>query len=323
MRTLVNRKPQQFRRGGFAVTAALIVGTLAGCANQSTSTTSAAAQPASAMNAPQSSTTASSARATTPARPKRKPTSHGPVVFGALVDSTASDDVVQSQPAPRSCHARGTGLFSEPDPACTPGALNSAVTQATIGQTICVSGWTETVRPSESVTEREKSASMDAYGDTGSMSGYEYDHLVSLELGGATNDARNLWPEPGASPNPKDSVENALHREVCDGQLTLAEAQHIIATEWVKWARSHGITQTTGWSSSGGGSNGANSSGGGSGGSSAPTSPAAIAPTPSSQTVVHSGAYCAPAGATGVTDEGTPMTCKPSATDTHDRWRRS
>ncbi len=74
---------------------------------------------------------------------------------------------------------------------------------------------------------------MAAYGDTRPIGDYEYDHLVSLELGGATNDARNLWPEPGASPNPKDSVENALHREVCDGTLTLATAQREIATNWL------------------------------------------------------------------------------------------
>jgi hypothetical protein len=81
---------------------------------------------------------------------------------------------------------------------------------------------------------------MAAYGDRGSPGDYEYDHLVSLELGGAVNDPRNLWPEPEGSPNPKDSVENALRRMVCDGEMSLAEAQHIIATEWVSWAKSHG-----------------------------------------------------------------------------------
>jgi Excalibur calcium-binding domain len=111
--------------------------------------------------------------------------------------------------------------------------------QATIDQTICVSGWTKTVRPSESVTEPEKRASMAAYGDSGSIHDYEYDHLVSLELGGALNDARNLWPEPGASPNPKDAIENALHRMVCGGQMKLARAQRIIATGWVAWAKGH------------------------------------------------------------------------------------
>jgi hypothetical protein len=170
-----------------------------------------------------------------PAPPEPAPSSHR----GTLAVSSASATVVQPQPALGSCHATGSGLYSEPDPRCTPGALNPAVTAQTIGQTICRSGWTKTVRPSESITEREKSASLAAYGDSGSERGYEYDHLVSLELGGATNDARNLWPEPGASPNPKDSVENELHRLVCDGTMRLAQAQQTIATGWVAWTRRH------------------------------------------------------------------------------------
>lgn len=119
-----------------------------------------------------------------------------------LVYSTASDHVIQHQPADH-CHARGHGLYSSPDPRCTPGALNPAVTQATIRQTICRSGWTASVRPPESITEPEKYASLAAYGDAGSVSAYEYDHFVPLELCGATNDPGNLWPEPGASPNPR------------------------------------------------------------------------------------------------------------------------
>jgi hypothetical protein len=77
---------------------------------------------------------------------------------------------------------------------------------------------------------------MAAYGDTGSPSDYEYDHFVPLELGGAVNDPRNLWPEPGASPNPKDAVEDELNHRVCDGQMTLARAQHAIAANWTALA---------------------------------------------------------------------------------------
>jgi hypothetical protein len=149
----------------------------------------------------------------------------------------ASNDVVQPQPAAGSCHAIRTGVYSRPDPTCTPGALNRAVTQATIDRTICVEGWTETVRPPEGITEQEKRASMAAYGATGAMGAYEYDHFVPLELGGATNDSRNLWPEPGASPNPKDAVEDKLRQQVCDGRLSLARAQREIATNWVSLAR--------------------------------------------------------------------------------------
>lgn len=150
-----------------------------------------------------------------------------------LVYSTASSSAVQRQPAAGSCHALGRGLYSRPDKRCTPGALNPAVTQATIARTICRSGWTSIVRPPESITEREKYASMAAYGDSGSASAFEYDHFVPLELGGATNDPRNLWPEPGASPNPKDAVEDYLNREVCARRLTLARAQMLIVTDWV------------------------------------------------------------------------------------------
>jgi hypothetical protein len=150
-----------------------------------------------------------------------------------LAYSTASNGVVQRQPPPGSCHALGSGLYSRPDPRCTPGALNPAVTQATIGRTICRAGWTSTVRPPESITEPEKIASVQAYGDRGPLSSYEYDHFVALELGGATNDPRNLWPEPGASPNPKDAVEGQLNGEVCDGRMSLAQAQQAIVANWV------------------------------------------------------------------------------------------
>lgn len=151
--------------------------------------------------------------------------------------STASNSVVQRQPAAGSCHAIGSGLYSRPDPLCTPGASNPQVTQATIGRTICRSGWTSRVRPPESITEPEKFASMRAYGARGPASDYEYDHFVPLELGGATNDRRNLWPESGASRNPKDVVEDELNRAVCERRMTLAEAQHAMVSNWVALAR--------------------------------------------------------------------------------------
>jgi hypothetical protein len=153
--------------------------------------------------------------------------------------SSASAGVIQRQPAPGSCRARGSGLYSRPDPRCTGGALNPAVTQSTIYATICRSGWTRTVRPAVSVTEPEKLASMRAYGDRAAPSRYEYDHLVPLELGGAVNDSRNLWPEPnytgvmGFYRNPKDELENALNHLVCNGRMSLSQAQRLIATDWV------------------------------------------------------------------------------------------
>ena len=35
----------------------------------------------------------------------------------------------------------------------------------------------------------------------------------------------------------KDRIENALHRAVCDGELTLQEGQRIIVTDWFKYYR--------------------------------------------------------------------------------------
>jgi len=218
--------------GRRSVSTALLAVTLvaSGCGADTGTTRSAAKRPPSAR------ASATLQRRAAKRRFRRHPgaAARSPRGTGFLAYSTASNDVVQAQPVPGSCHAIGTGLDSRPDPRCTPGALNPAVSQATIKQTICVDGWTDTVRPPESITEQEKAASMAAYGDTGSLGEYEYDHFVPLELGGATNDPRNLWPEPGASPNPKDAVEDELRQQVCDGQITLAQAQREIVTNWVK-----------------------------------------------------------------------------------------
>ncbi|HEY2072336.1 MAG TPA: hypothetical protein VGG88_02040 [Gaiellaceae bacterium] len=106
-----------------------------------------------------------------------------------------------------------------------PGVLNPDVTQATIGSTVCVHGWTATVRPPVEYTNELKAKQMRAYGLTGSPSGYQEDHLISLELGGDPTDPRNLWPEPYPRAADVDQIENQLNAEVCGGKLTLAEAQ--------------------------------------------------------------------------------------------------
>jgi hypothetical protein len=66
---------------------------------------------------------------------------------------------------------------------------------------------------------------MRAYRETGPPSGYQEDHLISLELGGDPMDPRNLWPEPYPRAADVDQIENELNAEVCGGRLTLAEAQ--------------------------------------------------------------------------------------------------
>jgi hypothetical protein len=130
-----------------------------------------------------------------------------------------------------------------PDPGLTPGILNPAVTQATIGVTICVVGWTAIIRPSSSYTTALKIKQLALYGyaDT-STSDYEEDHLISLELGGAPTDPANLWPEPysatladgrSVGARVKDQLETTLKRDVCAGTMSLAEAQSEVGIHWV------------------------------------------------------------------------------------------
>jgi Protein of unknown function (DUF3761)/Protein of unknown function (DUF2510) len=136
-----------------------------------------------------------------------------------------------------------------PNSVRTPGATNPVVTQATIGRTICVAGWTDTVRPSSSLTtalKEDQLASGYAYKGDRSTSDYEEDHLISLELGGSPSSPSNLWPEPyntteGA--RVKDAVENKLHALVCEHTISLATAQRAIAANWwTAYQKYEGIT---------------------------------------------------------------------------------
>jgi hypothetical protein len=145
-------------------------------------------------------------------------------------------------------------LPGEPNPALTPGSLNPAVTQATIHSTICVSGWTATIRPPSSYTTELKIEQMAQYGYSDrSTADYEEDHLISLELGGNPTDAKNLWPEPYTAFLPdgrptgartKDVFETELKNKVCAGTITLAEGQREIGDRWVHYY--YGITVTSG-----------------------------------------------------------------------------
>ena len=120
---------------------------------------------------------------------------------------------------------RSGGPTVRADPVRTPGVINPEVTQANIGHTICVQGWTRTIRPAASYTGELKRRQMREYGVGGSPSDYQEDHLISLELGGHPTDPRNLWPEPIERARKVDQTENELNAKVCSGELTLSEAQ--------------------------------------------------------------------------------------------------
>ena len=135
--------------------------------------------------------------------------------------------------------ARGADRYL-PEPAVTPGALNPMVTQDNIHSTICHRGWTHSIRPAESYTERRKREQLYApaspYFAPGERLGaFEEDHRVPLGLGGAPYDRRNLWPEPRFgrwSAARKDELEGVVHDLVCRGRLTLTQGRAAFLGDW-------------------------------------------------------------------------------------------
>lgn len=127
---------------------------------------------------------------------------------------------------PSSVNAQSS--LDRPNSSLTPGAV-FAVGRAEI----CQAGYTKKVRH---VSGKVKEQVYGEYGIRHHRSGeYEIDHLVPLEIGGA-NDIKNLWPQPyqGAwNAHQKDKLENALHRRVCAGTLSLEQAQREVAADWI------------------------------------------------------------------------------------------
>jgi len=120
-----------------------------------------------------------------------------------------------------------------PDSRLTPGDTFPDATK----ENVCTPGWASEHRH---VTEAMRDEVYAEYGRTRGKTCCEVDHLIPLELGGS-NELKNLWPQPEA-PRPawpeKDQLENELHRRVCADQMTLADAQRCISSNWVTcWQR--------------------------------------------------------------------------------------
>jgi len=138
--------------------------------------------------------------------------------------------------APRTAVSDVETAFTRPISLEPPGAINAVVTQATIGQTICVPNWTTTVRPPSSYTNGIKLTMLRDLGlPEADAEKYELDHFIPLALGGHPRDLKNLWLQPwngvwGA--HTKDRLEGKLKNLVCAGQLTLLEARTAIQQNW-------------------------------------------------------------------------------------------
>ena len=117
------------------------------------------------------------------------------------------------------------GQVPHPDPTLTPGAI--VTTSKTI---ICAPGYSKRTRKEVRITTLKRATAL--YGLSWQPKKYEADHLISLELGGAPNDVRNIWPQAYPSAHGKDKVENALHKAVCKGEITVEEAQKRVVRWW-------------------------------------------------------------------------------------------
>ena len=143
----------------------------------------------------------------------------------------ATVPAVREQPEPASTAAQHRSPLMEP-----PGAFLAEVTQATVATTICVPGWTSTVRPSPSFTNAVKLRMLKRAGlEPGEAAEYELDHFVPLALGGHPRSEENLWLQPWSGTwgaRVKDQLERRLQVMVCAGQLSLQTAREAIQRGW-------------------------------------------------------------------------------------------
>lgn len=221
----MNFTPTRFVAG--ALFAVVLTGALTGC-GPITGTPVTSTSPTSSVTPP----------SPTPAATKTVPTAPTPTAAPA-----PAAPVSPVAPAPPVADSAGGSVVNSagailPDHNRTPGATNPDVTQATISTTICQSGWTATIRPTSSLTtalKKKQLASGYAYNGDTSTADYEEDHLISLELGGSPDAEANLWPEPYATSTgarTKDKIETRLKTLICNGSVSLVEAQQDISTDW-------------------------------------------------------------------------------------------
>lgn len=133
-----------------------------------------------------------------------------------------------------------TGVYSGlPDKSMTPGAIDLAVTQENLKQTVCITYYTNTVRPPSSYTNKlKKQQILDYKYKNRDPKLYEEDHLIPLAVGGNPTSPLNLWPEPRKNTNwgasKKDRLEVLLHKQLCNGKITLEQAQKAFSDNWIE-----------------------------------------------------------------------------------------
>lgn len=137
------------------------------------------------------------------------------------------------------------------------GEVTPSVTPANVKTTICVPGYTATVRPSVSYTNTVKALlaggdetaaracvgaaylrlkdwrkavqscaqTLPVANDPALLAQYELDHKVPLAVGGHPESLHNLWLQPWPQARKKDVIESDIHDQVCKQSLPLRKAQ--------------------------------------------------------------------------------------------------
>lgn len=162
-----------------------------------------------------------------------------------LAIAVASPTVVHSQVARTNlphCDYRISSGYDLPDPSCTPGQVNPQLTADLSGKPHVINGVEANIcakdfrtGPWRKVSEAEKKKACQEYGILVGCPGpgYELDHLCSLEFG-CSDALPNIWPQPIKQARIKDhKVEDKLPKLICEGKISLVDAQKCIETNWV------------------------------------------------------------------------------------------
>ncbi len=117
-----------------------------------------------------------------------------------------------------------------PDPNLTPGDMYENISL----REICTHGYSSRIR---NVNPEHKQFIKRMYEiDPSEFSEYSIDHFIPLCLGG-TNSLMNLWPQRITNvvygTKEKAKSDDYLFQQVCDGQMSLKEAQRLILKDWV------------------------------------------------------------------------------------------
>jgi hypothetical protein len=129
---------------------------------------------------------------------------------------------------PVAVQPEGGGGVQKPIEEYTPGKVLT-----TRAEDVCTPGWSTEHR--EYLRKSEKELLLAYYRVPADTKPSEWDHLISLELGG-DNGPENIWPMLNHDQDQrKDRLENSLHRQVCDGEISLEQAQREIEEFWRYW----------------------------------------------------------------------------------------